>query len=370
MFEPQDHPDDLANPGGPPTPPYDSAGWTLAFQMGVRFDRLLDAIEGPFETIDRVTPPPGRVAGLMASAATPAGYLVSHRQNDAFVAVNRLLRSGVDVRWPADRSADVMFIPFSAATTAIVTKAAADLGLTFTATADQPREAMRIRPVRIALWDRDGGTVSSGWTRWILERYEFPFDVITSSTVDRGSLAERFDAIILPDEAAVRRMGSLPRLKQFIESGGTVIAIGQAALLAAELGSAAPAPVETPAGGTPQPLPREKYYVPGSVVRVAVDPSRPVAYGMDREVDVFFDNSPVFALTSNNARRIAWFASPTPLRSGWARGQQHLDGTVAMVEVSIGRGRLIAFGPQVTFRAQSHGTFKLLFNALLTARAE
>jgi hypothetical protein len=367
MFEPQDHPDDIPSAGGQPVAPYDSAGWTLAFQMGVRFDRVLDAIEGPFESIERVAPPPGRIVPL-AGAVRPAGYLVSHRQNDAFVAVNRLLGSGAEVQWPADRSAEAMFIPYSAATTAIVTTAAADLGLTFTATAAAPRQALRIRPVRLGLWDRDGGAISSGWTRWILERHEFPFEVITSSTLGGGRLADRFDAIILPDDAAVSRMGSVQRLKQFIEAGGTVIAIGQAALLAAELGIASPGPVETTAGGTTQKLPREKYYIPGSVVRVAVDPSRPVAYGMDREVDVFFDNSPVFAPTTA-ARPIAWFASATPLRSGWARGQQHLIGTVAMAEASIGRGRLIAFGPQITFRAQSHGTFKLLFNALLTARA-
>jgi hypothetical protein len=368
MFEPQDYPDDIPFPGGPPTPPYDSAGWTLAFQMGVRFDRVLDAIGGPFEAIDRVAPPPGSVSGPIGPAP-PAGYLLSHRQNDAFVAVNRLLHGGADVWWPADRSAEAMFIPWSAAATAIVARAAADLGLAFTTTVDRPRDAMRIRPVRIGLWDRDGGAVSSGWTRWILERFEFPFDVITPSTVDRGNLAERFDAIILPDDAAVSRMGSISRLKQFIEAGGTAIAIGQAALLAAELGVAAPAPVDKTGGGTPRRLPREQYYVPGSVVRVAMDPSRPVAYGMEPEVDVYFDNSPVFTLTSIDARRLGWFASSAPLRSGWAWGQQHLNGTVAMAEASIGRGRLIAFGPQVTFRAQSHGTFKLLFNALLTARA-
>ena len=53
MFEPQDHPDDFAYPGGPPRPPYDSAGWTLAFTMGVKFDRVLEAFDGPFEVVRR-----------------------------------------------------------------------------------------------------------------------------------------------------------------------------------------------------------------------------------------------------------------------------------------------------------------------------
>jgi len=99
MFEPQDHPDDVPYPGGPPTPPYDSAGWTLAFQMGVKFDRVLDGFDGPFERVTAVSHPTGRVAGV----GQPVGYLVSHHQNDAFVAVNRLLKAGESVYWPADR---------------------------------------------------------------------------------------------------------------------------------------------------------------------------------------------------------------------------------------------------------------------------
>ena len=100
MFEPQEHPHDLAYPGGPPIPPYDNAGWTLAFQMGVKFDRVLEGFDGPFEVLSASAPPAGAVHGEGAAA----GFLVSHHQNDAFVAVNRLLRAGHDVYWPADRS--------------------------------------------------------------------------------------------------------------------------------------------------------------------------------------------------------------------------------------------------------------------------
>ena len=78
MFEPQDHPNDFRYPGGPPNPPYDITGWTLALQMGVKFDRILDGFDGPFAKID---------ARLLAAAAgddqpgraSPAGYLISHR---------------------------------------------------------------------------------------------------------------------------------------------------------------------------------------------------------------------------------------------------------------------------------------------------
>ena len=88
-------------------------------------------------------------------------------------------------------------------------------------------------------------------------------------------------------------------------------------------------------------------------------------------MDVFFDNSPVFQLLPDAAaRRIAWFPSATPLRSGWAWGQQHLRDTVAVVEATLGKGRVILFGPQITFRAQPHGTFKFLFNGILYSNAE
>src|SRR5436309_2437267 len=90
MFEPQDHPDDFEYPGAPPTPPYDSAGWTLAYQMGVKFDRILEAFNGPFEKLAAEVKSP---AGTITQIPAPAGYLLSHAVNDSFIAVNRLLKS-------------------------------------------------------------------------------------------------------------------------------------------------------------------------------------------------------------------------------------------------------------------------------------
>ena len=96
------------------------------------------------------------------------------------------------------------------------------------------------------------------------------------------------------------------------------------------------------------PLPREKFYVPGAVLRVAVDDTNPLAHGLDKELDVFFDNNPVFKLAPDAAakgvRRVAWFADAAPLRSGWAWGQQYLDKGVTMVETSVGQGRVFLHG--------------------------
>jgi hypothetical protein len=400
MFEPQEHPDDIPYPGGPPTPPYDSAGWTLAFQMGVKFDRILDGFEGPFERVERVGPPAGHVIG----PAAVAGYVLNHHQNDAFTAVGRLLAAGEEVYWPRDRSVGntaagtgMMFIPSRPATRPLLETLAADLGLTFTGVAHAPPgDGLKLKPVRIALWDKYGGSPPSGWTRWLLERYGFAFDLIYPQAIDAGELKARYDVLILTDEAeldardrsntvdrmpaeyrrttgALTTSRSLPQLKQFVEGGGTLIAMGNAAWLAREMGvPISSALVDGPGDGA-RPLRREQYYVPGSVLRISVDNTTPLGYGFERQVDVFFDNSPVFRIAgqqSGSVNRVAWFAGKSPLRSGWAWGQQYLENGVAVADAKLGRGHVLLFGPDVTFRAQSHGTFKFLFNAIYYATAD
>ena len=399
MFEPQDHPDDIPYPGGPPTPPYDSAGWTLAFQMGVKFDRVLDGFDGPFERVSTVSHPSGGVIGV----EQPAGYLLSHHQNDAFVAVNRLMKAGESVFWPSDRriagasdGAGAMYVPRRAATLPVLRKAAADLGLTFTGVAAPPQgSALELRPVRIALWDRYGGSSPSGWIRWLFERFEFPFELVYAQTLDAGKLSSRYDVIILAsdaslsralDEAAepgrlpaeyrattgvISRAATLPQLKQFDEEGGTLIAIGGAASIGATLGlPIANHLTAIESDGTERQLTREAFYVPGSVLRIRVDNTTPLGYGFEPEVDVFFDNSPVFRVKSDPAaRRVAWFMDGSPLRSGWALGQSFLDGGAAVVDAQLGRGRVLLFGPEITYRAQPHGTFKFLFNAIYYGKA-
>jgi hypothetical protein len=399
MFEPQDYPDDIPYPGGPPTPPYDSAGWTLAFQMGVKFDRILDAIEGPFERIETVPRPQGRVLG----SATAAGFVVGHQQNDAFTAVGRLLAAGQDVFWPRDRSlggtpggTGAMFVPARPDTRALLEKLASDLGLTFTGVASPlSGPGMKLRPVRIALWDRYGGSSSSGWTRWLLERYGFRFDLVYAQAIDAGALDGHYDVLILTDDArldardgsdgsaervpqeyrsttgSLSTARSLPRLKQFIEAGGTVIAVGRSTSIAEALGLPVSNALVDGRGDSARPLKPEQYYIPGSVLRMSVDNTTPLGYGFERQVDVFFDNSPAFRLgPSDAANRVAWFSSARPLRSGWAWGQQYLENSVGVVDARLGRGRVLLFGPEINFRAQSHGTFKFLFNAIYYATAE
>jgi len=125
--------------------------------------------------------------------------------------------------------------------------------------------------------------------------------------------------------------------------------------------------------GKDRPLSREKFFISGSLMRMSVDNTNPLAFGMPSQVDVFFDNSPVFKLGERTAAptsRVAWFSGTTTLQSGWAWGQQYLDGLVGVAEAKVGEGRVMMMGPEVTFRGEPHATFKLLFNGLFYGSAQ
>jgi hypothetical protein len=409
MFEPQDHPDDIPYPGGPPTRPYDSAGWTLAYQMGVRFDRVLEGFDGSFEKLSGLQKPPaGKVTGTAG-----AGYTFSHAVNDSFTAINRLLAAGEDVSWiTTGPQQGTFFVAARPSTAAALGKIAADLGVGFEGTAARPAgDAIKLRKLRIALADQYGGSMPSGWTRWLLEQFEFPFEVVFPKTLDAGNLAGRFDVIVFPSGVGPAPAGggrggrgggegagggrggrggaipaqyqdqvgaytaaqTVPHLKKFLDDGGTILAVGRSASNLADLFELPVSNhlVERAPDGSSRSLPGEKFYVPGSILRVAVDNTTPIGQGITNPVDVFFDNSPVFRLdpdaTLKGVRPVAWFDSPTPLRSGWAYGQGYLRGGVVVADAAIGKGRLFLFGPEITFRAQPHGTFKFLFNGIYLA---
>jgi hypothetical protein len=400
MFEPQDHPDDVPYPGGPPNRPYDNAGWTLAYQMGVKFDRILEGFDGPFEKLSGLQKPaPGKITGTGA-----AGFLMGHATNDSFIAVNRLLAAGEEVSWlMSGPSSGSFFIAARASTRPLVEKLALDLGLNFKASARPAGTPQPLKKQRLALADQYGGSMPSGWTRWILEQYEFPFDVVFPQAIDAGDLSAKYDVIIFPSGVgpstgggrggsgrgggaagsgigipaeyqpmvgayAPERTG--PQLRKFVEAGGTILGVGRASMNLAQLFQLPVSNylVEKSSDGSTDALPATKFYVPGSVLRLAVDTSAPIAHGVTNPVDAFFDNSPVFKLspdaTLKGVRPVAWFDTATPLRSGWAYGQGYLEGGVQIIDATVGAGKLFLFAPEITFRAQPHGTFKFLFNGI------
>jgi hypothetical protein len=379
MFEPQDHPNVFPVPGGPPTPPYDNAGWTLAYQMGIVFDRILEPFTGPFERVTEwnVAPPPGRVS----AASGAKGFSISRATNDAVRAVNRLLENGETITM--DQSA--FYIAAGTATAGRLRAIATELGVNVES-APAPSTASPLRQPRVGLWDRYGGSMEAGWTRWILEQFEFPFERVFAQRLDAGNLNADFDVLVFVDGAIPATSTPAPTdppnvpaefqshlgrvtiertmapLRAFVEGGGTIVAIGNSA---ANLARHFKLPVENHLTEDGTPLPRAKFFVPGSVLSTAVDISHPLAAGMRARTDVFFDNSPVFRVQANPAiRAIARFETAAPLRSGWAWGQQSLNDGVAALEARLGKGRVILYGPEILQRAQPHGTFKLLFNAL------
>lgn len=416
MFEPQDHPNDIPYPGGAPNPPYDAAGWTLAYQMGVAFDRILDGFDGPFERLtDAVRPP----AGAFEAAAGAAGYLLDHRVNDAFAAVNRLLKAGAKVYWLKEpfetggrtHAAGTIWVPASGGAAAVLRKAAAELGLRVEGAASAPRgPAFELRPVRIGLWDTYGGSMASGWIRWLLEQFEFPFELVFAPDLDREDLAARFDALVfvggsiprvaaagseggggtrgfqpeppasVPDEykGRIGRISvekTIPALRRFVEAGGTILALDTATVLAEHFRlPLANALVEIGPDGTATPLKADKFYIPGSVLRARVDNSQPLGQGMPETIDVFYDNTPAFTLLPDaelkGVKPVAWFDDGRLLRSGWAWGEAYLRRSVQVAEAEVGRGKLFLYGPEIAFRGQPHGTFKLLFNGIFYGPAK
>jgi Zinc carboxypeptidase len=411
-FEPQHHPNDFAYPGGPPIPPYDSAGWTLAFQMGVQFNRVVDGFDGPFSKVNGLLDAP---AGSVEGSANAAGYLISHQMNNSFIVVNRLLKARCDVFWLKESQTiagryfapGTIWVPAAPAVLEILQGGAKELGVSAHGITQAPSaHALKLRPIRIGLYDQYGGLMTSGWDRWLFEQYEFPFEVVYPQTLDAGDLKDKYDVMVFTD-GAFERSGSgrgegyfgrqpkpdeipsqyrgwlgkitpektIPQIRNFLDAGGSVVTIGSSTGMAELFGI----PVDdylTQIGtdNKPHHLSREKYYIPGSLLKVTVDNSNPLAYGMPPAVDVFFDNSPVFKLQPDaplkHTSAIAWFSGPKPLVSGWAWGQQYLDGGTAVAEATVGKGRVFLLGPEVTFRGQPHGTFKLLFNGVYYGSAQ
>ncbi|MFC2166618.1 hypothetical protein ACFLQZ_01480 [Acidobacteriota bacterium] len=397
----------------PPTPTYDVAGWTLAYQMGVEFDRILDGFDGPFEKIADLVPP---VQGQVSGTSGAAGYLFSHQVNDSFIAINRLLKSGETIYWLKEKiqangktyPVGTFYIPAKSSTSGKLNSISKDIGLHFEGIKSTPKgSALALRSLRIGLWDQYGGSSSSGWIRWILEQFEFPFELVFPPTFDTGSLNSQFDVLIFPGgaipgfnanasggarpssspstegipEEYQSRVGritadkSIPQILEFLKNGGTVLTIGSSANLAYHAGLPIKnALLEKQQDGTERQLSSEKYFVPGSILQAKVNTSNPLAHGIPERVDLTFSRSPVFKMlpdaSESHVRPVVWFDTPNPLRSGWAWGQHHLEECISIIEGDVGKGKLFVFGPEIGFRGQPHGTFKFLFNGIYYGTAK
>ena len=260
----------------------------------------------------------------------------------------------------------------------------------------------RVRPnagVRVAIYKNYLPSMDEGWTRWVFDQYKFPYASLRDAEVRAGGLKSKYDAIIIPDQSVNALVNGLPgagggaseaagteeritgvypaeyagglgeagvkALREFIETGGTVITFNNASNFAIEkLGA--------PARNVLKGVPARDFYCPGSILRAQLDSSSPLAFGLEKESIAWFENGPAFEITDPaSARAIALYPeSENPLLSGWILGDKLIRGRAAMVEAKIGKGRVILFGFRPQYRAQSLATFPLMFNSILTSKSE
>ncbi|WP_240768740.1 M14 metallopeptidase family protein [Olivibacter sp. XZL3] len=397
MFEPQNHPNDFQYPGGPPVKPYDAAGWTLAFQMGVKFDRVIDAFDGPFERLPygELQRPPA-----VQFASSKQGFWLDAAANGSYAAVNDLLKANIKVYRTAEANDGLAKGSFyiEAKGAHLLEKAVSDYGLVVKQATTKPNNLLMVKPSRIALFDYYGGSMPSGWVRWIMEQYHFGFQVVYPQDIDKGQLHKDYDVILfigngippIKTENSRSRFGrmpakeevpeayhhmlgslsvekSIPQLKSFMQEGGRIITVGSAASLAYHL----ELPVENALSsnnnkGESVPLPGDKFYIPSSILTVRVDTTLAPNFGMASQADIVFNNSETFKAKgkADLIKPLLWFDTEKPLKSGWAWGQNYLKDGIAAFYTPIGKGTFYAYGPEITNRGQAHGTFKLLFNGL------
>lgn len=388
MFEPQDHPNDFQYPGGPPVRPYDSAGWTPAYTMGIQFDRVLTDFQAPLETI-----PYGQLQSASPTFEVANYYSFPTSDNASFTLLNDLLKAGVEVT----KTKDAFLLKHSAAAAELLVKSTVKI----TPLNNLPQQdAKKLGTKRIGLWDVYGGSMPSGWLRWILEQHHFDFKLVFAKEIDKGNLRSKFDVLIFvrgaipglkpeaPSEYASKEpveadipaefhetMGkitaakSIPALRAFLEEGGDIITIGTSANLAYHLNLPIANALVEVVNGKERELPGEKFYIPGSVMQVAVDDKAEANWGMTPKADVYFTASPVFKLSAEAIAHgklipLAWYPSDKTLRSGWAFGQIYLQNGIAAFQAKVGKGNLYVYGPEVTFRGQTHHTYKMVFNQL------
>ena len=384
------YPDDAwtRQPDGTPQRPYDTTTDTMAEFMGVDVVPVEGNIEGSFEAVREPVPLTGKVVG-----ASKVGYLFDPRLNDSFKALNRLfnqrvkvtrLREAVsigDEKFPAGA-----FVAAAGAED-LLTELAQNYGVTFHALgADIETEQHEIQRARVGMYQRYwGGNMDEGWTRLVLEQYGFACQTLRDAEIKAGNLSEHIDVLILPDDStemitgdnAEGRLrenpvpaeyrsgigdGGIEAVKAFVEGGGTLIALNQACNFAIEKLNL---PVQNVLAGKSA----KEFYCPGSTLHANIDTGQRFTYGLPNEALIFFWNGPTFrvqpSFSNEKCEILVQYPERDILQSGWLVGEEQIAGTAAMMSVEYGEGSVVLFGFRPQHRAQTHGTFKLFFNALI-----
>ena len=361
--------------------PYDLTGWTLPLQMGVAAVRVDDAFSAPLSAVSSVRPP----GGTFIRTENAAGYLIRPEPNHKATLTNRLLKVGADVSWLSKEVSrgDVDFAPGTLWVENVepdeLSSIVAELGLFARGLKSAPKsDRLRLRRPRVALYRPHTASMDEGWTRWLLERYDFDFQNLRNSDVHAGDLRDRYDVIVLPAErpgalkdghaegaVPARYAGGLGdvgirALDAFVRAGGTLVAMNQASDLVID-------ELHLPVRNVVSELGREEFFSSGSIMEVESDVAHPVMAGMPELAKVFFDRSPVFTVEEGFAGSalLKYQRAGSPLLSGYLLGEEHVQGYAAALDVRYGEGHVVLLGFRPQWRGQPFGTFRALFNSVL-----
>jgi hypothetical protein len=368
LFERQKYPDTRENPNAPPDPPYDVTGWTLPLQMGVDAAAVAAPVSADWraqlEKLDNVDPPPGSVTG--ASAV----YTLSRKTNNTARAINRVLAAGGTVALSKDSA---VISSFDRAKLEAIVK---PLGLGAVAAAKPPAGAEPLRALRIGLYRPWQPSMDEGWTRWLLEQFEFPFKNIYNADILAGHLKDRFDVIVFPDVSQRvilegfqpgttqgRYAGGLgdagsAAINDFVEEGGVLITLNNSSLFALNK-------LNLPVRNVLDGLRSEQFLGSGTLLRIEVK-DHALTAGLPKEAVAMFERGPAFETRSSFRGNVlaSYPRDASPLLSGHLHGADRIQGKSAALEVIKGKGRVILIGFRPQWRGQSHGTYKFLFNVL------
>jgi zinc carboxypeptidase len=239
---------------------------------------------------------------------------------------------------------------------------------------------------KLGLYKSQVPAIDEGWTRWVLEHEHIEYSSLTDAVIKSGDLNAKYNSIVIPDQlpatilngykAAAMPAGltgglgqaGVKALREFVEQGGTLVCLNRASIFGIEQFKL---PVRDVSDGVSE----KELFVPGSILRIELDGSNPIASGMPKESIAWVEDSPIFDLvrTGSDSNRVdppnvhviaRYPSNRSPLLSGWLLGENRLRGKAALVEVLMGTGRIILFGFRPQYRAQSLATYPLLFNAI------
>jgi len=375
LFEAQRYPEIRDGSNGPPIRPYDVAGWTLPLQMGVETAVVTQPVTPAQRQTLRLLAKSESIPGTVQG--TGSVYLLSRQTNQSFAALNAALDAGAQASVGADQ-----FI-LSGLARERMAQLAAKQSVTLQAADKSTGNPVTTKKPRVGLYRSWNAAIDEGWTRWILENYGFSPTGLRNGDVQSGHLLERFDTILIPD-AMPRAIadgfapGTVPgefagglgetgitALRAFVHGGGTLIAFNNASLFAIE---ALNLPVTNVVGG----LKPEEFFCSGSLLHVELSEEPHIALGgMQHDAAVMFERGPAFDRKPGfqGAVLATYPKDINPLASGYLLHPEKIQGKAAALEVFEGRGRVYLFGFKPQWRGQSHGTYKLIFNAIYDSPA-